>query len=209
MLRILSLALAGLLALAPVAAIPQAAYASTAPQACEPFDIDNAKEVRAKLDAADTVFEGRVQSVAKVQTNGTAEFQHKVRVVTVYAGDLETEEPTTVVTFPRSDDGHGRMAGGTRHLFFANDRSDGSQVVDRCSGTTTLQQRLPDSRAALLDQLVAEEAESARDVALEEPSAGVSDAPSLKRLALPGALVSLVGLLALVLVVAVGARRAR
>lgn len=204
----LSLAMAGLLLLAPVAANPGAAHASTAqPQACPPFNIDNAKAVRAKLADADTVFEGQVQSVTKANSGNSPEFRHQVRVVEVYAGDLATDQPTTVVTLPRPQDGHGRLAAGTRHLFFANARTDGGQIVDRCSGTTTLRQQLPDSRAALLTQLVTEAEQSARAVALEEPEAGVGEAPSLRELALPGAVISLVGLLALLVVVAVGARR--
>lgn len=209
MVRILAVALAALLLLAPLTAGPGGAQATTPaePQPCEPFDIDNAEAVAAKVAEADTVFQGRVQAVARVNNNGSVEFRHRVRVAEVYVGDLTADEPTTVVTLPTSQDGHGRLAGGTRHLFFANDRSDGGQIVDRCSGTTTLRQRLPDSRAALLEQVVAEAEQSAREVALEEPAAGVSEPPSLKRLALPGAVLSLVGLVLLLLVVAVGARR--
>lgn len=208
MVRILAVALAALLLLAPVTGVPGSAHATARePQPCEPFDIDNAKAVAAKVAEADTVFQGRVRAVARVNNNGSVEFRHRVRVSEVYVGDLAADEPTTVVTFPTSENGHGRLAGGTRHLFFANDRSDGGQIVDRCSGTTTLRNRLPDSRAALLEQVVTEAEESAREVALKEPAAGVSEPPSLKQLALPGAVLSLVGLVLLLLVVAVGSRR--
>lgn len=212
MLRILSLALAALLLLAPwgtspASATPPAASYAAAAEPCPPFQLDNADHVRAKLADADTVFEGRVASVARVAGAGSTEFRHGVRVTQVYVGGVAAQEQTQVITLPSGQDGRGRLPNGERFLFFANDRSDGGQIVERCNGTTRLQRALPDSQAALLDQLVTEAQESARDVGLDEPEAGVSETPSLKRLALPGAIVSLVGLLALLGVIAVGARR--
>lgn len=207
--RLLSLVLVAL----AFAFVPQPAGVAAPVEQCEAFDITDAEQLRTKLDGADTVLEGRVTDVKRGQTaSGQTRFVHTVRARVVYSGDIAVDEQLKVITFAQADDGVGRLQTATRYVIFGNDQGDGSVLVEPCSGTTSLDRALHDAQVALIETLVQERDQEAseptpRQVLLAEPPTGVDEAPSYLRLAGPGAAISVVGLLGLLLVIALGARR--
>jgi hypothetical protein len=202
--RLVLLALGALLLVAPVTAGAPAA----AIEQCEEFDLADPAQLREKLTAVDTVFEGRVVDLARGETaTGEVRFVHAVRVRTGYAGDLVAGDRVEVITYAGADNGMGRLQADTRYLFFAQSQGDGTVLVDACNGTTSLEGALHAAQVALIETLVEEEAKQAALVAFEEPADGVPAVPSLLRLAGPGAALAVLGLVALLLVIAIGARR--
>jgi hypothetical protein len=202
--RLLLLALGALvLAVPAVASAPAAAI-----EQCEEFDLADPAQLREKLTAVDTVFEGRVIDLARGETaTGEVRFVHMVRIRTGYAGGLIDGDRVEVITYASADDGMGRLQADTRYLFFAQSQGDGTLLIDACNGTTSLDGTLHAAQVALIETLVEEEAKEASVVAFEEPADGVPAVPSLLKLAGPGAALAILGVLGLLLVIALGVRR--
>lgn len=200
---------------------------------CEELDLDNPTAVLARADAVTDVFAGRIIAVEPRTTVGGGEgkanrtgsttdaprqdpdarttgWQHTVVVKVPFRGELRSGGRTEVVTTPVTDEnGLGRLRAGDTWLFFASG-SDGMDhlVAEACSGTQMLQGGLSaDLQASLEDALDGSTDDPEVPVTLSAPRDGAGAAPSFGRLAAPGAAVALIGVLGLLLLARVGARR--
>lgn len=206
MLALVLLLLAVALVAAPATAV--AAAPDHAAGRCEDLDLDDPSQVRDKAAAADAIFEGRVLSTRKrVRSSGDADVANTVRVLVPYDGDAADGDRVTVVTGLARDDGLGRLTDGGRYLFFTTEQANGTHIATQCGGTTELDGALPGQARTVVEQVLAEEEALRAEVTLSEPDGGTTTPPALGRSVAPGVALSLAGLLGLLVVIAVGARR--
>ncbi|KAA1427886.1 hypothetical protein [Nocardioides antri] len=218
----------------PVSAATPAGGAATAPAArCETLDLTDAAAVREHADAVTDVFAGEVRSVRPRTTIGpgeggpdngstndaprqdpdsrTTRWDHTVVVKRSFRSDLEYREQVRVVTLPGTEDnGFGPLRAGRWYVFFVSAEKGAPYLVATCdSGTQALpREGLPAGLAADLQGALDETTQEAPEVALMAPEDGAGSAPSYGRLAAPGAALTLIGVLGLLLLVRVGSRRA-
>lgn len=203
--------LAALAAVLVGPAVPSTAAAdvgSAVADRCEQFDLGDPSQVRDKATAADAIFEGRVlRSRKRVRSSGDADVANQVRVLSVYDGDLADGDVVTIITGLTRDDGLGRLTRRGRYLFFATEQANGTLIATQCGGTTELKGAMPGEFRTVLQQVLAEAEAEAAEVTLSEPDDGTSTPPSLGRSIAPGIALGLVGVLGLLVVIGLGARR--
>lgn len=207
-------------ALAPTA--PLAAASAAAAAGCDQLDLADATAVRQKADAATDVFAGKVRSAKALSSVGggagragredkprkPSDWEHTVQVAVGFRTDLRSGDRVTVTTTPTSDDGLGKLEIGSTYVFFVTtEQGMDHYVAEPCSGTQMLRSGLSaQQQSALEDTLADDPGTTTPPVALVEP-AGTRSVPALGRLAAPGAAVALIGVLGLLLLARVGARR--
>jgi len=200
---------------------------------CEELDLNNPTAVLARAEAVTDVFTGRIVAVEPRTTVGGGEgkanqtgsttdapqqdpdtrttgWQHTVVVKVPFRSTLRSGDRTLVVTTPLTDKvGLGRLKAGGTWLFFASGAEGMDHLVaEACSGTQLLQEGLSaDLQSSLEDALDGETDDPVMPVTLSVPDDGASGAPNFGRLAAPGAAVALIGVLGLLLIARVGARR--
>lgn len=179
-------------------------------QECDAFDLRDRGQVRAKVAEADTIFQGRVMRAQKRQRPGAKpDFVHIVEVQVVYAGVVSAGQRIEVVTARPADDGLGRLERRARYLFFTQSQSGDTVLAKACGGTTELGSKgfRGAARTTLIEVLAEQSDEPGARVTLDEPANGTASPPSLGRAAAPGVAIVLVGVLGLLLVLGLGARR--
>lgn len=224
LLAVLACALLGAPATAAPTVAPAAAPATTGMADCNELDLDDAVAVRAQADAVTDVFAGEVlKSGARTTVDGGAGktdepprgnvrvtgWEHTVEIEVLFRSALQGNRVTVVtkVAGP-GEDGLGRLRTGGTYLFFATGEQ-GKDHLDAagCSGTQLLpgglSADLRDQVHAALEEPVVDEV----DYTLTAPDDGARSTPSLGRLAAPGAALALLGVLGLMLLSRIGARR--
>jgi len=212
----------------PASAAPTTASAAD----CDMFDLSNPSAVRERADAVTDVFAGQVRAAEPRTTVGggegkanpdstdppsnkpdvrTTAWEHTVVVQVPFRSSQQPGDRVLVVTEPTADDGLGRLEVDATYLFFVSgDEGMDHLVAEACSGTQKLQgglgAGLRDALHRALDEPTDED--TPLDFTLAVPEDGVRSTPSLGRLAAPGAAVALIGVLGLLLVARIGARRA-
>lgn len=190
---------------------------------CEPLDLGNATAVRNAADAVTDVFAGKVRRVKPVTraTGGagrpkgrkpsrkTTEWRQTVQLKASFSGERQSGDRVLVVTQPRSEDGLGRLELGGTYVFFVDEALTGRLTAEPCAGTQLLRGGLSSQQQqdlkVTLDESPADT--PAPDVALTEPDDGTRATPDIGRLIAPGAAVTLIGVLGLLLLSRVGTRR--
>lgn len=151
------------------------------------------------IKGADAVFTGTVASTSD-DKNPT----YDVEVDRVYDGDISTATVQVKDTATGSGCALGKNSLGEKYAFFVSEDGDTFVVTD-CSGA----QRSTDRVVARIEQIKGDGRDPVPPAPPEANITVVGGAPaSLQRLAAPGVALVLVGLLGLVLVVAIGRRRA-
>ncbi|UAL29613.1 hypothetical protein K8W59_18020 [Nocardioides rotundus] len=170
----------GVLAVVPLAAPAGAVDATT----CE------RESVAASARSVDVVFSGTVGSSEAVRRAGERLRQVRVEVDRIYQGSVDRD--TTVVTMPQAD----RPVAGEEWYFFA-DGSGGRYTAAPCSGSrVSTPETTRRVEAALGAGEVYVEPEPPREpLAYEQQD--VADQPPLSRMLAPGAGLSLLALLGL------------
>lgn len=210
-----ALAAAVLVPAGPAGAVAPAAI----PASCTALDLDDAPAVAANAEGTDDVFHGIVRKVVTVRTTadstaGTAgptatatnapaarTLRVTVDVENVLTGDLTAGRTVTVVVTGTDDQRPPR--GNQQYLFFTTGANDALRAAD-CNGYVAT----PNLDAATLDLLRdALAPEDDAGVVLTRPSDASDDPPGLGRVVAPGAAISLVGLLGLVLLAFSGRQR--
>jgi hypothetical protein len=200
---------------------------------CDQLDLSNLTAVLARAEAVTDVFAGEVRAVeprtsvgggeGKANQTGsstdapqqdpdtrTTGWQHTIVVKVPFRTALRPGDQALVVTTPLTDEnGLGRLKAGDTWLFFASGAAGMDHLVaEACSGSQMLPGGLgADLRNALHDALDGEADDPEMPVTLSAPDDGAGGSPNFGRLAAPGAAVALIGVLGLLLLGRVGARR--
>lgn len=210
---------------------PTAVAAEPAAAECAPLDLSNTGAVREHADAVTDVFAGRVREVEAVTSIGGGEgkanqtgtdapsqkpdarttgWRHTVVVQVPFRSAQQPGDRVVVSTKPTADRGLGRLKEGATYLFFVTDEQGRDALVAApCSGTQLLPRGLGASLRDALHKALDErgDEEPMPDYSLTAPEDGARSTPSLGRLAAPGAAVALIGVLGLLLLARMGARR--
>ena len=216
--------LALMLAVLACALLPAGASAAAAGSAadCDQLDLSDATAVREKADAVTDVFAGKVRSAKALSSVGggagragredkprkPSDWEHTVQVAVGFRTDLRSGDRVSVTTTPTSDGGLGKLEIGATYVFFVTTEQGMDHLVaEPCSGTQLLRGGLSaQQQSGLEDALADDPGSSTPTVALSEPD-GTRSVPALGRLAAPGGAVALIGVLGLLLLARVGARR--
>ncbi|QSR28536.1 hypothetical protein CFH99_23210 [Nocardioides aromaticivorans] len=195
----------------PASAAPAAA--GPIPPGCGALDVTDTQAVAANAEGASDVFVGRVVRLDRVRvhpgaTSGTTtspatrDLLYDVLVDVPVTGDLAADRRVDVVLVG-VEGGEEPLRRSRRYLFFATD--EGSVLrADGCdgyaSGTSLDAATLEEIRTALTAE------PETPDAVLSKPE-GSDGPPDLGRVVAPGAAVSLIGILGLVLISRVGRHR--
>lgn len=221
---------AALVAAAPAAALAAAVLVSAGPSvaaapaaipaSCTALDLDDATAVAANAEGTDDVFHGVVRQVVTVRTTADSTatatdaatatatpneptartLRVTVRVENVLTGDLGAGRNVNVVVTGTVDQKPPRR--NEQYLFFTTGANDALRAAD-CNGYVAT----PNLDSVTLDLLRdALAPDDDAGVVLTPPSGGSDGPPSLGRVVAPGAAISLVGLLGLVLLAWTGRR---
>gem|GEM_PF-5620379 len=201
---------------------------------CNELDLDDPAAIRAYADAEGVtdVFAGRILKAEERTSVGGGEgkangsggspsepppnnpntrttgWEHVVEVVFPFRSALQRGDKVVVVTAIIADEGLGRLQAGDAYLFFAAGE-EGKNHLDAggCSGTRQLPGGLTAGIRDAVSGAFDEPADDAVDYTLSTPDDGARATPSLGRLAAPGAALALLGVLGLLLLARISARR--
>lgn len=175
---------------------------SSIPAACGMLDLEDDDAVVANAADTDDVFIGRVVELAPAGTPAEP-IAHGVLVEDALTGDLRPGEPVRII-FTAAGAEPTQLRVNQTYLFFTRGEA-GALQSDGCNGFAS---------ARLLDATRVEElrealapVEEPPGVVLSEPEGGSDDPPELGRLLAPGAAITLIGVLGLVLISRVGRQR--
>lgn len=191
-----------------LATSPPGAAAARAAQTCPPLDLEDGPSVVARAEKVDDVFVGRVLHVVRHKRAGKpALVLHRVEVIKALSGDVGLGDKVTV-QFTRSGARNRVLGKRETHLFFTTDAA-GKLRADYCTGSQELTDGLSASLQRTLEGYLEDGvAEPPTRVELHQPDGGSGEPPRLSRVVAPGAAVSLIGVLGLMLVARIGRRRA-
>lgn len=201
--------------LLPLGGPAAAASAATGPipPGCGGLDVTDSAAVAANAEGTADVFLGRVVRLERVRVNGgttpsatagTAprDYTYDVLVDVPITGDLPADQRVQLVL--AGVEGRDEPLRRSRRYLFFTTGANTALRADGCdgyaSGTMLDAATLDEIRTALTEE------PETPDVVLSRPE-GSDDPPDLGRVVAPGAAVSLVGILGLVLVSRVGRRR--
>lgn len=209
-----ALAAAGAALVLPLGGVARAAptEAGPIPPGCGALDVTDTAAVAANAEGVSDVFLGRVVRLDRVRVNpgatsgttespATQDLAYNVLVDVPITGDLAADQRVTVV-LGEVEAGEEPLRRSRRYLFFAS--GEGSSLrADGCdgyaSGTMVDAATLQEIRTALKAE------PETPDVVLTKPE-GSGEPPDLGRVVAPGAAISLIGILGLVLISRVGRR---
>ncbi|KAA1421944.1 hypothetical protein F0U44_06700 [Nocardioides humilatus] len=217
---------AGLLVALGCSLVPGAATAAPAAAAidCEDLDLANTTAVVEKADAVSDVFAGKVRSAKAVTAIGggagragqedkprqPSDWEHAVQVTASFRTELQPGDQVPVFTTPLATDGLGKLEIGATYLFFVTTEAGMDHYdAEPCSGTMPLRGGLSAQQQSALEDALGDASGGVMpEVELSAPSDGTRSIPEWSRLAAPGAAVTLIGVLGLMLLSRVGSRRA-
>ena len=231
-LSMVMVALACAFAAAPSTAAPAPPGGGMAE--CNELDLDDPAAIRAYADAEGVtdVFAGTILKVEERTSVGGGEgkangsggsptdtppnnpntrttgWEHVVEVIFPFRSALQRGDKVVVVTGVVADQGLGRLQAGDAYLFFAVGE-EGKNHLDAggCSGTRLLRGGLTADIRDAVSGAFDEPADDPVDYTLSTPDDGARSTPSLGRLAAPGAALTLIGVLGLLLLARISARR--
>jgi hypothetical protein len=205
---------------------PAGATGATATSAadCDALDLGDAAAVQAKADDVTDVFAGKVRTAKALMSVGggagragqedkprkPSDWEHTVQVTVGFRTEHKSGDRVVVDSATVADGGLGRLEIGSTYLFFVtSDPGMDHLVVEACSGTQMLKGGLSAQQQSALEAALADRSDTPPPaVELSAPDDGTRPSPTLGRLAAPGAAVALIGVLGLLLLSRVGARRA-
>jgi hypothetical protein len=230
MIAALRTTLALVLAVLACSVLPSATAMATATATgrsaphCDALDLGDATAVRAKAGDVTDVFAGKVRSAKALMSVGggagragqedkprkPSDWEHTVQVTVGFRTDHKSGDRVVVTSATVADGGLGRLEIGSTYLFFVTTHQGMDHLVaEACSGTQMLRGGLSAQQQSALEAALADDsANPTAAVELSAPGDGTRSSPALGRLAAPGAAVALIGVLGLLLLSRVGARRA-
>lgn len=190
---------------------------------CDALDLGDATAVRAKADDVTDVFAGKVRSAKALMSVGggagragredkprkPSDWEHTVQVTVGFRTRYTSGDRVVVTSATVADGGLGRLEIGSTYLFFLTAvRGRDHLVAKACSGTQVLRGGLSAQQQSALEAALTDDSvPPSPAVELSAPDGGTRSSPTLGRLAAPGAAVALIGVLGLLLLSRVGARR--
>lgn len=186
----------------PAAPAGPAAPTAGIPAACGMLDLGDDAAVVANAEGTDDVFIGRVVELAPAGTP-TEPIAHGVLVEDTLTGDLRPGEPVRIV-FTTTGTEPTQLRVNQSYLFFTSGEA-GALQADGCNGFASARPLDATRVDALREALTP--AEEPTGVVLSEPEGGSDGPPELGRVVAPGAAISLIGVLGLVLISRVGRQR--